>query len=62
MSDLWRLPVVQKAYKEANGKTYIVVNDGIRHLRLTDGDTLLYDTHTGEWDAILTTESYRLNQ
>ncbi len=61
MGDIWRLPCIQKAYKDDTGKTYFVFHDGIRYVRLTDGDVVTHDSETDEWNVELTTESYKFN-
>lgn len=61
LSDIWRLPVVEKAYKDSDGRTYLVAHIGNAHIRLTDGDVIAYDTESGEWHTELTTESKRFN-
>ena len=61
LSDLWRLDAVQSAYKDEEGRTFVVFSTDRRKVRLTDGDVITHDTDTGEWDVILTMESARFN-
>lgn len=61
MGDLWRLPVIRKAYKDDDRRTFVVFNDGYRHVRLTDGDTVIYDTETEEWGVMLSASSLEFN-
>lgn len=61
ITDLWRLPCIRKAYKDDGGRTYLVFHDGIRYVRLTDGDVVTFDEKIGEWNVELTTESMRFN-
>lgn len=61
MTDLWKVPVIKSAYKSADGRTFVVFNDGQRNVRLTDGDEITYDNITGIYDVRLTTESYKFN-
>ena len=59
MTDMFRLPCITKAYK-AEGKTYLVFEQGTQRIRLTDGDCVV-QTSAGEWYTELTTESHRFN-
>lgn len=61
LSDLWRLPVVQSAYKTTDGKTYVVYIHQGRRLCLTDGDSIIQDTATGEWGVVMSAKSMELN-
>ena len=59
LGDIWRLPCITKAYK-AEGKTYLVFEQGAQRIRLTDGDCVV-QAESGEWYTELTTESHRFN-
>lgn len=61
MGDLWKLPVVTAAYKDKEGRTFLLFNDGQRKVRLADGDVITHDEGTGTWDVILTWASYKFN-
>lgn len=61
LGDIWRLPCIQKAYKDDDGQTYIIFSDGRRNVRLTDGDAVTYDDKSGQWNVELTTTSLRFN-
>lgn len=61
LGDLWRLPCIRRAYKDDEGRTFLVFHDGIRYVRLTDGDAVTYDEKSGQWNVELTTASMRFN-
>ena len=60
MSDIWRLPVVIKAYK-TQGRTVVVFEYDTQRLLLTDGDSIIQGDN-GEWWTEMTTESQKLNR